>query len=117
MEKPSGAFFEELGQYVYGYKDRENGSWKYVGKGTGDRCWAHIQDKGYSADDCVIIARNLERFEKRKNNSSFLLESFMINLYLKDTTDLKWLTKSQGKAAMAYWVDTIEEMEELISLS
>jgi len=80
-KKPSGDFFEELGEYVYGFKDKETGSWKYVGKGSGDRCCAHLQEKGYSFDDCVIIARNLERFDKGKNNSSFLLESFMISQY------------------------------------
>lgn len=79
MKKPSGEFFDSLGQYVYAYIDRITGEKKYVGKGHGDRCWAHVVDKEYDPADCVIIARNLERFEGKKDWQSFLLESYLIS--------------------------------------
>lgn len=78
IEKPPFAFFEELGQYVYGYKNHEPDVFKYVGKGNGDRCWSHVIEKEYAAEDCVIIARNLEKFIDKKDWQSFLLESFLI---------------------------------------
>ena len=79
MKKPSGEFFDSLGQYVYAYVDRITGEENYTGKGRGDRCWAHVTDKEYDPADCVIIARNLERFEGKKDWQSFLLESFLIS--------------------------------------
>lgn len=79
VKKPTGEFFESLGQYVYAYIDRISGEKKYVGKGRGDRCWAHVTDKEYDPTDCVIIARNLESFEDKKDWQSFLLESFLIS--------------------------------------
>ena len=73
--KPSLAFFETLGQYVYKYAN-DVGLTIYVGKGVGDRCLAHLKDKGYSIDNCYIVARNLEKFIDKP---SLLLESFLIN--------------------------------------
>jgi hypothetical protein len=77
MEKPSGEFFTSLGQYVYTYKD-SNGTPYYIGKGNGDRCWAHVVNKGYNPEDCWIVASNLEKFEDKKDWQSFLLESYLI---------------------------------------
>lgn len=77
MEKPSGEFFETLGQYVYQYID-DDGSVYYTGKGNGDRCWAHVIEKGFDPKQCFIIARNLEKFENKKDWQSFLLESYLI---------------------------------------
>ncbi len=77
MEKPSGEFFATLGQYVYQYID-DQGVVYYTGKGNGDRCWAHVNDKGFNPEQCYIIARNLERFEDKKDWQSFLLESYLI---------------------------------------
>ena len=76
MEKPSGEFFATLGQYVYQYKD-EQGVY-YTGKGNGDRCYAHVAEKGFDPEQCYIVARNLERFEDKKDWQSFLLESYLI---------------------------------------
>ena len=76
MEKPSGEFFATLGQYVYQYKD-ERGVY-YTGKGNGDRCYAHVAEKGFDPEHCYIVARNLERFEDKKDWQSFLLESYLI---------------------------------------
>jgi len=70
--RPSNAFFETLGQYVYMYRG------KYVGKGVGDRCLHHLKDKGYKIEDCVIVARNLEKFNLDKKDASFVLESYLI---------------------------------------
>jgi len=81
IKKPPFSFFEELGQYVYGYKSHDSDVFKYVGKGKGDRCWAHVVEKEYVPEDCVIIARNLERFIDKKDWQSFLLESFLIYFY------------------------------------
>ena len=78
MQKPSGAFFDTLGQYVYAYID-EDGDWIYCGKGNGDRCWAHVVEKGLDPEDIYIIARNLDDFAMdKKDCQSFLLESYLI---------------------------------------
>jgi hypothetical protein len=75
--KISNEFWNTLGSYVYGYKNVD-GSYKYIGKGTGARCTEHLKSKGYFGADCEIIARNLEKFDDSKDASAFLLESFMI---------------------------------------
>lgn len=77
MEKPTLEFFATLGQYVYQYIDQD-GKVYYTGKGNGDRCWAHVGDKDYNPKDIYIIAKNLERFEGKKDWQSLLLESFLI---------------------------------------
>jgi hypothetical protein len=77
MEKPSLEFFATLGQYVYQYIDADGKSY-YTGKGNGDRCYAHVADKGFNPDECYIVARNLEKFEEKKDWQSFLLESYLI---------------------------------------
>ena len=74
-ESIPAACWETLGQYVYGYK--EDGKWVYIGKGNKNRAQSHVGDKGYNIKDLYIIARNLERFDKR-DYQSFLLESFLI---------------------------------------
>ena len=78
MNKPSGEFFSQLGQYVYQYIDRDTLKSYYTGKGNGDRCWAHVVDKGFNPEDCFIVARNLENFENKQDWQSFLLESYLI---------------------------------------
>lgn len=77
MEIGSGAFWQTLGQYVYGYKD-DDGVFTYVGKGNGNRGVQHIKTKGYDVDNLWIIAKNLERFEGKQDWQSFQLESFLI---------------------------------------
>mgnify|MGYP003338073490 FL=1 len=77
MEKPTLEFFATLGQYVYQYIDSD-GKPYYTGKGNGDRCYAHVADKGFNPDECFIVARNLEKFEDKKDWQSFLLESYLI---------------------------------------
>lgn len=76
--KPSGEFFASLGQYVYQYVDSVTGIPYYTGKGNGDRCYAHVADKGFNEEDCFIVAKNLEKFEDKKDWQSFLLESYLI---------------------------------------
>ena len=78
MDKPSGEFFSQLGQYVYQYINRDTLKPYYTGKGNGDRCWAHVVDKGFNPEDCFIVARNLEHFENKQDWQSFLLESYLI---------------------------------------
>ena len=77
MEKPSSEFFDKLGQYVYQYIDFD-GKIYYTGKGRGDRCWAHVNEKDFDPLQCFIVATNLEKFEDKKDWQSFLLESFLI---------------------------------------
>lgn len=76
--KPSGEFFTSLGQYVYQYVNHDTLQPYYTGKGNGDRCISHVEDKGFPIDDCYIVARNLEKFEDKKDWQSFLLESYLI---------------------------------------
>ena len=76
--KPGYEFFATLGQYVYQYIDKDTLKPYYTGKGNGDRCYAHVVDKGFNPDDCYIVARNLEKFEDKKDWQSFLLESYLI---------------------------------------
>lgn len=77
MEKPTLEFFATLGQYVYQYIDSD-GKVYYTGKGNGDRCYAHVTSKEFNPEHCYIVARNLEKFEEKKDWQSFLLESFLI---------------------------------------
>jgi len=78
MDKPSGEFFTTLGQYVYAYMTPD-GTYQYIGKGNGDRCWSHTVDKGLDPENCFIIARNLNDFDEGKQDwQSFLLESYLI---------------------------------------
>jgi hypothetical protein len=79
--KPSYEFFTTLGQYVYQYIDKDTLKPYYTGKGNGDRCYAHVADKGFDPDDCYIVARNLEKFEDKKDWQSFLLESYLISTH------------------------------------
>lgn len=72
-----GAFWETLGQYVYGYM--ENGIFVYIGKGNGNRALSHVGSKEYNTDNLYIIAKNLERFGEKKDWQSFLLESYLIS--------------------------------------
>jgi hypothetical protein len=87
-KRPTKEFFDTLGQYVYCYRGPDGemkplriGEEKYVGKGIGDRCLHHIKDKGYSMDDCFIVACNLEKFNLDKKDASFVLESFLISTF------------------------------------
>lgn len=76
------AFWETLGQYVYGYKDPVTKVWIYIGKGNGDRAKSHLKSKNYSLDDLYIIARNLENFCQTKTDlQSFILESYLISTH------------------------------------
>jgi hypothetical protein len=78
FESAPGAFWETLGQYVYGYK--ENDEWVYIGKGNFNRALSHIGSKDYDTDNLYIIARNLEKFKNEKKDvQSFILESFLIS--------------------------------------
>lgn len=78
MDKPSGEFFTTLGQYVYAYMTPD-GTYQYIGKGNGDRCWSHTIDKGLDPENCFIVARNLDDFDEGKQDwQSFLLESYLI---------------------------------------
>lgn len=78
MEKPTLEFFATLGQYVYQYIDSD-GKIYYTGKGNGDRCWAHVADKQFNPEHIHIVAKNLEKFEDKKDWQSFLLESYLIS--------------------------------------
>lgn len=78
MNKPSTAFFDTLGLYVYQYIDQDTLKPYYTGKGVGDRCWSHVKDKGFDPSDCYIVARNLGRFFEKQDGAAFLLESFLI---------------------------------------
>lgn len=89
LSKPSSDFFESLGYYVYGY--RKNSKWLYIGKGVGDRAYAHVKEKGYDWKDCRILARNLERFHngdiQSASKTALAVESLLINI--KETRDNK----------------------------
>ena len=76
--RPSSAFFETLGKYVYMYRGTSERP-AYIGKGVGDRCLAHLKDKGYKIEDCIIVAKNLEQFNLNEKDASFVLESYLIS--------------------------------------
>ena len=48
IERFSPKVVEQLGRYVYLYIDPRDGEPFYVGKGTGNRCFAHLRSKGES---------------------------------------------------------------------
>jgi hypothetical protein len=77
--KPSTEFFATLGQYVYQYINEETKVPYYTGKGNGDRCYAHVADKAFNPEDIYIVAKNLEKFEDKRDGLSFLLESYLIS--------------------------------------
>lgn len=94
MQKPSGAFFDALGSYVYEYYNPEteekewfgefdsDGERIYVGKGTGDRCWHHTLPKqqggkGLDPAHLRIVACNLEVFDEKKDGTAFAIESLL----------------------------------------
>jgi len=81
MRKPTSEFFLSIGQYVYQYIDRDTLKPYYTGKGNLDRCWAHVNEKSFDPEDCFIVAKNLERFENKKDWQSFLLESYLITTH------------------------------------
>jgi len=70
MQKPSGEFFSTLGYYVYWYADGDDPY--YIGKGIGDRCWAHVVDKGFDPEHIHIVGQNLSE------EQALALESYLI---------------------------------------
>lgn len=77
------AFWDSLGQYVYGYvKPGTTSEYVYIGKGNGNRAITHTKTKNYSSENLIIIARNLEKFRDEKQDlQSFIIESFLISLH------------------------------------
>lgn len=75
-------FWHSLGQYVYGYvAPGSDQVYVYIGKGNGNRAITHTKTKNYNIEDLVIIARNLENFDRDKQDlQSFIVESLMISL-------------------------------------
>ena len=70
-------FFEELGpHYVYGYWCNDHDTWKYIGKGVGNRVLAHVAEKGYDPEDAHILVQNLP-----DDKSAALAESMLIDIY------------------------------------
>jgi hypothetical protein len=70
-------FFEELGpHYVYGYWCNDTDTWKYIGKGVGNRVLAHVAEKGYDPEDAHILVQNLP-----DDKSAALAESMLIDIY------------------------------------
>jgi hypothetical protein len=77
LKDAPASFWRTLGMYVYKYIDLDTQEIKYIGKGVGDRCTAHLSSKGYKEEECYIVARNLEKFEG--DDLSFMLESYLIS--------------------------------------
>lgn len=42
-------------------------------------------------------------------------QAVMVNIYLKNTKEVQWLSKAQGHAEDIYWVDSVEEIIENIN--
>ena len=72
VTKPSAEFFNTLGNYVYSWW--EGDVCRYVGKGVGDRCWAHVTEKEYDPNemDLKIEAKELT------DRETLILESYLI---------------------------------------
>ena len=77
VETIPGVFWDSLGSYVYGYKDK-HGDWDYIGKGIGNRVLSHLKSKGFNIDDAWIIASNLEDFDEGTDGSAHALETLLI---------------------------------------
>jgi len=76
-ESIPGMFWDGLGSYVYGYKDK-HGDWDYIGKGVGNRVLSHIKTKGFDIENAWIIASNLEDFDDGTDGSAHALETLLI---------------------------------------
>jgi len=68
MEKPSFEFFATLGQYVYQYIDSEGKAY-YTGKGNGDRCWAHVVEKGLIPNTVILLQEIWRSLKIRRTGS------------------------------------------------
>jgi hypothetical protein len=108
-ELGTGAFFESLGQYVYGYRKEDSFTWDYIGKGNGNRAVQHIKTKGYNAKNLYIIAKNLERFADKSDAESFLLESFLITT--TKPTDNRVAGHYEECFTMAKWSELFNEFQ------
>ena len=103
------AFWETLGQYVYGY--REDDKFVYIGKGNKNRAISHVKSKDYSTDNLYIIARNLESFRDDKDDlQSFILESYLISLY--DPRDNSVAGHHKECFVMAKFSELFEEFQK-----
>ena len=75
--KIPGAFWETLGpHYVYGYKEEDTDSWKYIGKAVGNRVTHHVAEKGYDLEDAYILAKNLA-----DDKTAAAVESLLISIH------------------------------------
>jgi len=70
-------FWDGLGSYVYGYRDK-HGDWDYIGKGVGNRVLSHVKSKGFDIENAWIIASNLEDFDDGDDGSAHALETLLI---------------------------------------
>ena len=79
--KPTAEFFRACGKYIYGYKNPVSDTWDYIGKGVGDRAYAHVSDKNLDWEDCFLIARNLEKYDEGSDGAQFSMEAFLIQFF------------------------------------
>lgn len=74
--KPTREFFDSLGMYVYGYKQRHG--WSYIGKGNGDRAYHHVDEKDLDWNNCYLLARNLEKYGTNLDAAQYAIEACLI---------------------------------------
>jgi hypothetical protein len=105
---------DELGWYVYLYTDPESGRVFYVGKGKGNRCFAHLRSKG-DADKARVISR-LRKLELSpridilrgglSQSEAFLVESAVIEALGIDSLS----NRVRGHGAVQWGRDEVSEV-------
>lgn len=112
--------FEELGYYVYGLQDPRNNKIFYIGKGTANRVFQHVEDSHEFEKETVKLSqiREIERDgyavqhliirHGLTEDEAFTFESTIIDFFLFQGQQLTNLV--QGHKAREHGIRTVDEI-------